>query len=97
VDGFSSFTAASKHVKSEGPVDKLRKLLVAKATISLAKDSADIVLTETDIVVQNLFVQESTLVASAQFKDAVRANVCGMAAKATGDSALWFHAPSVAD
>jgi hypothetical protein len=46
--------------------------LEAKATISLAKDSADIVLSETDNVVQNLLVQESTLVASAQFKDAVR-------------------------
>jgi hypothetical protein len=71
-DGFSSFSATSKQVKSEEPADKLRKLLEAKATISLAKDSADIVLSETDNIVQNLLVQESTLVASAQFKDAVR-------------------------
>jgi hypothetical protein len=46
--------------------------LEAKATMSLAKAKADIAVSETDNVVQNLFVQESTLVASAQFKDAVR-------------------------
>lgn len=52
--------------------DKLEK---AEATISLAKDSADIVLSEN--LVQSMLVEEGALVASAQFKDGLREFVEG--------------------
>jgi hypothetical protein len=47
-------------------------MVEAEATITLAKDSADILLAPGGNLVQNLFVEESALAASAKFKDTVR-------------------------
>jgi len=48
------------------------KYLEAEAAITLAKDSADILLAPSGNLVQNLLVEESVLASSANFKDALR-------------------------
>jgi hypothetical protein len=53
-------------------LDRKNKMMEAEATITLAKDSADIFLAPDGNLIQNLFVDESALAASAQIKDSVR-------------------------
>lgn len=87
-DGFSSYTTTTKTLTKEangtmvmknGAIDsnardrdRKNRLVEAEAAITLAKDSADILLAPEGNLVQNLFLEEGVLVASAQFKDAVR-------------------------
>ena len=52
--------------------ERKNKMVEAEATITLAKDSADILLNPDGNLVQNLLVEESALAASARFKDTVR-------------------------
>lgn len=52
--------------------ERKNKMVEAEATITLAKDSADIFLAPGGNLVQNLLVEESALAASARFKDSVR-------------------------
>jgi predicted unusual protein kinase regulating ubiquinone biosynthesis (AarF/ABC1/UbiB family) len=52
--------------------DRKDKLMDTEAAITLAKDSADILLARDGNLVQNLIIEESALAASAQFKDTVR-------------------------
>jgi hypothetical protein len=66
-------------ILSNGAVEKVSrdlerksKMMEAEATITLAKDSADIVLAADGNLIQNLIVDESALAASAQIKDTVR-------------------------
>ena len=66
-------------ILSNGAVEKIsrdlerkNKMMEAEATITLAKDSADIVLAADGNLIQNLIVDESALAASAQIKDSVR-------------------------
>ena len=77
VDGFSSFTTTTKSLKmKEGNEEKKKvetdKTAEAEATITLVKDSADILLDPRGNLVQSLLVEESAAAASAQFKDSVR-------------------------
>ena len=53
-------------------LERKNKMMEAEATITLAKDSADIVLAADGNLIQNLLVDESALAASAQIKDSVR-------------------------
>lgn len=53
-------------------LDRKNKMIEAEATITLAKDSADIFLAPDGNLIQNLFIDESALAASAQFKDTIR-------------------------
>jgi hypothetical protein len=53
-------------------MDRKTKMIEAEATITLAKDSADIFLAPDGNLIQNLFIDESALAASAQFKDTIR-------------------------
>lgn len=50
-------------------------MVEAEATITLAKDSADIFLAPGGNLVQNLLIEESALAASAGFKDSVRSTL----------------------
>jgi hypothetical protein len=52
--------------------ERKNKMVEAEATITLAKDSADIFLAPGGNLVQNLLVEEGALAASARFKDSVR-------------------------
>jgi hypothetical protein len=52
--------------------ERKKRMVEAEATITLAKDSADILLAPGGNLVQDLLVEESALAASAQFKDVVR-------------------------
>jgi hypothetical protein len=52
--------------------DAKTKLVEAQAAITLAKDSADVLLAPDGNLVQNLLLQETTLAASARFKDQLR-------------------------
>jgi hypothetical protein len=52
--------------------ERKKRMVEAEATITLAKDSADILLAPGGNLVQDLLVEESALAASARFKDAVR-------------------------
>ena len=69
-NGESRVGAVTLH--NENAVDKTTSLAEAEAAITLAKDSADILLAPEGNLVQNLLVEESVLAASAQFKDALR-------------------------
>ena len=69
-------------ILSSGNVEKVsrdrerkNKMIEAEATITLAKDSADILLNPDGNLVQNLLVEEGALVASARFKDTLRASL----------------------
>ena len=69
-------------ILTSGNVEKVSKdaerknrMVEAEATITLAKDSADILLNPNGNLVQNLLVEESALAASARFKDIVRAGL----------------------
>ena len=66
--GFSTFSATSKNTASK----KEDKLTEAEATITLAKDSADILFAPEGNLIQNMLVEESSLAASATFKDVMR-------------------------
>lgn len=57
------------------PVGRREKMQEAEAAITLAKDSADILLDPKGNLVQNLLVEEGVLAASARFKDEVRRSV----------------------
>ena len=66
-------------ILSSGNVEKVsrdrerkNKMIEAEATITLAKDSADILLNPDGNLVQNLLVEEGALAASARFKDTIR-------------------------
>jgi len=66
-------------ILSSGDVEKVskdkerkNKMIEAEATITLAKDSCDILLNPNGNLVQNLLIEESALAASARFKDTVR-------------------------
>jgi hypothetical protein len=52
--------------------DRRKRMVEAEAAITLAKDSADILLAPEGNLVQNLLVQESALAASARVKDSLR-------------------------
>ena len=64
--------ASSKSNASGNKKDSKTKLVEAEAAITLAKDSADVLLAPEGNLVQNLLVEESVLAASARFKDQVR-------------------------
>lgn len=53
-------------------VDRERKMVEAEAAITLAKDSADIILNRDGNLIQSLLIEESVLAVSARFKDAIR-------------------------
>jgi hypothetical protein len=57
---------------TSGDKERKRKMVEAEAAITLAKDSADVLLAREGNLVQNLLLEESALAASADFKDAVR-------------------------
>ena len=81
-EGFSSYTTTSKTVskRNEAKKDDMispdlhrqRKIADTESSITLVKDSADILLAPEGNLVQNLLVEESALAASARFKDTVR-------------------------
>lgn len=79
-DGFSSYTTTTKTINNQNNLEVVlaeekpleQKLVEAEATITLAKDSADVFLDPDGNLVQNLLVEESALAASAQFKDSLR-------------------------
>jgi hypothetical protein len=52
--------------------NRKKRMVEAESTITLVKDSADILLASKGNLVQNLLVEESVLAASARFKDSVR-------------------------
>lgn len=52
--------------------ERKKRMEEAEAAITLAKDSADILLAKEGNLVQSLLVEESALAASAEFKDALR-------------------------
>jgi hypothetical protein len=47
-------------------------MIEAESSITLAKDSADILLASEGNLLQNLLIEESTLAISARFKDQIR-------------------------
>jgi len=70
-DGFTSYTTTSKRnnkVEKDG-------FQLAESTVTLVKDSADVLLSPDGNVMQNLLLEESALAASATFKDRVRENL----------------------
>jgi hypothetical protein len=52
--------------------DRKNRMIEAESSITLAKDSADILLAPEGNLLQNLLIEESALAISAQFKDQVR-------------------------
>lgn len=88
-DGFTTYTKATKIVdentldteKRKGSVrlgEKAKReasVAEAEAALTLAKDSADILLAPEGNLVQNLLVEESALATSAQVKDAISATL----------------------
>jgi hypothetical protein len=52
--------------------DRRNRMIEAESSITLAKDSADILLAPDGNLLQNLLIEESALAISAQFKDQVR-------------------------
>lgn len=91
--GFSSYTTTTKTVNAQdrpealipasggtqrlSDVQRKAKRAEAEAAITLAKDSADILLNPKGNLVQSLLVEESVLAASARFKDGLRSAVTG--------------------
>ena len=84
-DGFSSYTTTSKTLNQETKVKngivvsaeerekaRLNKVQEAEAAIALAKDSADILLTENGSLLQTLLLEEGALATSAGVKDSLR-------------------------
>ena len=90
-DGFSSYTSTTKSVNkredslipASGGTQRLSDLerkarrAEAEAALTLAKDSADILLNPKGSLVQSLLVEESVLAASARFKDTLRSALTG--------------------
>ena len=84
VEGFSSYTTTTKSINQEVETtaedanemehrqERKKKLSETESTITLVKDSADILFAPEGNLVQNLLVEESALAASAQFKDSLR-------------------------
>jgi hypothetical protein len=64
-------TTGKKKLSSKSD-DRRKRMVEAEAAITLAKDSADILLAPEGNLVQNLLVQESALAASARVKDSLR-------------------------
>jgi hypothetical protein len=58
--------------KVSSALERKKRMVDAEAAITLAKDSADILLAPEGNLVQNLFIEEGALAASAQFKDVIR-------------------------
>jgi len=52
--------------------DRKNRMVEAESTLTLAKDSADILLAKEGNLLQNLLIEESALAASARIKDSVR-------------------------
>jgi hypothetical protein len=52
--------------------DRKNRMIEAESSITLAKDSADILLASDGNLLQNLLIEESTLAISARFKDQIR-------------------------
>ena len=52
--------------------DRKNRMIEAESSITLAKDSADILFAPEGNLLQNLLIEESALAISAQFKDQVR-------------------------
>jgi hypothetical protein len=81
-EGFSTYTTTTKSLNSanttsatggqEAPKDAKTKVDEAEAAITLAKDSADVLLDPKGNLIQNLLVEEGALAASARFKDDVK-------------------------
>jgi hypothetical protein len=77
-DGFSTYTTTTKTTnalnaaESHEPKDSKLKLVEAQAAITLAKDSADVLLDPNGNLLQNLLVEESALAASARVKDQLK-------------------------
>lgn len=67
--GANAVNGMTKELTAES---RKTKYLEAEAAITLAKDSADILLAPGGNLVQNLLVEESVLASSANFKDALR-------------------------
>jgi hypothetical protein len=72
-------TKVDEIVTKSGQIEKIskeqmrkQKMIEAEAAVTLAKDSADILLAPEGNLIQSLLVEESALAASAQVKDAVR-------------------------
>lgn len=55
--------------------DRKNKMIEAEATMTLAKDSADVILALEGNLIQSLLVEESALATSANFKDALRSQL----------------------
>ena len=77
VAGFSTYTTTTKIIgQSDNLTDEsnheTKENLVDDAALTLAKDSADIILAPEGNLVQDLLVNESATAASAQLKDAIR-------------------------
>ena len=71
-DGFTSYTKATKTVVENTTSAGLRDKAETQASITLVKDSADLLLAPSGNLVQNLLISESTLATSATIKDALR-------------------------
>lgn len=77
VAGFSTYTTTTKILGGKNnladeEVHEKQGAVSNEAALTLAKDSADIILAEEGNLVQNLIVNESATAASAQLKDAIR-------------------------
>lgn len=84
-DGFSTYTTTTKTINAmngvneDGDVAEKRakstqeKIVEAEAAITLAKDSADVLLDPKGNLVQNLLVEEGALATSAEVKDNIKA------------------------
>lgn len=72
-DGFSTYSASTKAPTAETHVTGNKKSKIeAEAALSLAKDSADVLLDPKGNLVQNLLVEEGARAASARVKDQIR-------------------------
>jgi hypothetical protein len=72
-DGFNTYTKATKSVFEKTPGVRLKdKEAETEASITLVKDSADLLLAPSGNLVQNLLISESSLATSASIKDALR-------------------------
>jgi hypothetical protein len=70
--GPATIGTESNGVSEKANARKRASAAEAESAVTLAKDSADIFLARNGNLVQNLFVEESVLAASAQVKDALR-------------------------
>jgi len=73
-DGFTQYTTTTKVISSGGGTNdqSSRNNFGSEATLTLARDSADILLAPEGNLVQNLVVEESATAANANIKDTLR-------------------------